>query len=550
MALRKTFVALLVGGGLAAASAAGAAALQHIQTLYDFDPQSDRVDGIVGSPDGRHVYTADINGGISAFSRDGATGLLTFMQRIVTPAPDGRYCEYAFVAVSPDGSTVYATCTESEGPDAATSYGLTAYRRDPNSGLLTFVQGLPDVLDDYISGPWHVAVSPDGARVYLANHYGHGGLAVFTRNTQTGALTRQAFVTVGDRGAGVAVSPDGAHVYLTSEYETLAAWRATPSGLDLIAVYTDSPSGALVDGGDQIVVSSDGRHVYATALDAQLGAWTRDPGTGALSFLERVDLGVGYTDRHEGLGISPDGRYLVATADSGQDVLLSRDPATGHLTRLEQVNGLGNWVSFSPDGRDVYIGDQGGAEIYRLPDPCETPATGCRQQSMPGKGSLVVKDDPDHRKDTVVWKWQKGSATTVADFGDPRAGTGYALCLYDRSGAGGTLALKMAAAAPPGRICRTKPCWALASKGAIPIGYNFTDALRTITGMNRVVLRQGGTGAANITAKAGGAALDTPAPPFTGTVTVQLKSSDGVCWQADYSTPLLNQPGSYRAHGD
>lgn len=140
--------------------------------------------------------------------------------------------------------------------------------------------------------------------------------------------------------------------------------------------------------------------------------------------------------------------------------------------------------------------------------------------------------------------------SSAAEFGDPRAGTSYALCLYDRSGPGGTPALKMSTIAPPGRSCRTRPCWKARTSHATTVGYAFADASRAIRGMNKITLQAGIAGRASITVKAGGSALDTPAPPFTGTVTVQLRSSDGLCWEADYGSPTVNQPGLFRASGD
>jgi hypothetical protein len=52
--------------------------------------------------------------------------------------------------------------------------------------------------------------------------------------------------------------------------------------------------------------------------------------------------------------------------------------------------------------------------------------------------------------------------------------------------------------------------------------------------------------------KAKGPFLETPAPPLTPPVTVQLVIADGVsqsCWQTELAVPFVNQPGTFRAKG-
>src|SRR4029077_2365195 len=63
-----------------------------------------------------------------------------------------------------------------------------------------------------------VAVSPDGASVYVAN--GTEGVASqYSRDAATGALTRLSppNVPAGTHSYGVTVSPDGSSVYVTNE---------------------------------------------------------------------------------------------------------------------------------------------------------------------------------------------------------------------------------------------------------------------------------------------------------------------------------------------
>jgi hypothetical protein len=59
------------------------------------------------------------------------------------------------------------------------------------------------------------------------------------------------------------------------------------------------------------------------------------------------------------------------------------------------------------------------------------PALGCLPPAVGGKAKLVIKDNALDSKDLLKWKWAKGSATDVTDFGDPVTTDAYFLCVYD-----------------------------------------------------------------------------------------------------------------------
>ena len=60
----------------------------------------------------------------------------------------------------------------------------------------------------------------------------------------------------------------------------------------------------------------------------------------------------------------------------------------------------------------------------------------------------------------------------------------------------------------------------------------------TPDGLQQVLLKSGD--ATKILVKGKGDLLPMPTLPLTPTVTVQLKSETGVCWEARYSTPQKN----------
>jgi hypothetical protein len=171
-----------------------------------------------------------------------------------------------------------------------------------------------------------------------------------------------------------------------------------------------------------------------------------------------------------------------------------------------------------------------------------TPQAGCRAPALPLKGTVALKDKSPDKKDQVNWKYIKGAATTLADFGDPLTSTDYTLCVYDQSAAPQPILL---AHAPAGGTCGTKPCWK-----AVKDGFKYNDKLLTPDGLQQVLLKSGVATKTKILVKGKADNLPMPTLPLTPTVTVQLKSESGVCWEAKYSTPQKNFAEQFRAKAD
>jgi DNA-binding beta-propeller fold protein YncE len=133
------------------------------------------------------------------------------------------------VAVSPDGADVYVTSVLSD--------SVTAFVRAPSTGLLTqqtgtsacviYVLAVGCSLGQALSAPEGLAVSPDGASVYVTA-FASGAVDVLDRSAASGALTqkprRAGCLAAGvpqscapGRGllgaSSIAVSPDGRYVY-------------------------------------------------------------------------------------------------------------------------------------------------------------------------------------------------------------------------------------------------------------------------------------------------------------------------------------------------
>jgi 6-phosphogluconolactonase (cycloisomerase 2 family) len=148
---------------------------------------------VVVSPDNNNVYVAaPWSHGVAAFSRDPVTSKLT--QLSGTSACIGlngssgacvtgkAMLKPRFLAISPDGDTVYAA--------AADANAIDVLSRDQQSGKLTQLNAgtngcVSDTGGSCIDGtalwdPWSVIIDPDGKHVYASTRSGDG-IAVFSR---------------------------------------------------------------------------------------------------------------------------------------------------------------------------------------------------------------------------------------------------------------------------------------------------------------------------------------------------------------------------------
>lgn len=302
--------------------------------------------GIVLSPDGTSLYTASEGSSVAQFSRDPASGVVSYVGCIsgnssalgctpvsgATPGAIGSPLhDLRSLAISPDGTSVYVGASESA--------AIAVFSRDPASGALTFAGCLtsnsalaactaipgaaPGGTDTALQRIYSVAVSPDGAHVYTASYDG-AAVTRFDRDAG-GGLTFRDCLTSAANVTGCTALPG-----------------ATPNGDD-----------SQLDNATSINVTADGRNVYvASEYTAALTNLARDPGTGALSYQECFTGNTNVAACAPVPGATPNGstRFLsnledvLASADGNSVYVISyeasvirfdRDPATGSLAFRE-----------------------------------------------------------------------------------------------------------------------------------------------------------------------------------------------------------------------
>jgi hypothetical protein len=146
----------------------------------------------------------------------------------------------------------------------------------------------------------------------------------------------------------------------------------------------------------------------------------------------------------------------------------------------------------------------------------------------------------------LSWVWRKGAATTKAAFGDPTQTTAYALCIYEREA--DILSLALTSEVRSGGTCGRKPCWK-----ETPTGFEYSHRLPRRGGQDKVKMKAGKkAGKTSILVRRSGPGVTLPSLPLrpNATVTVQLRSSEGACWGADYSSATRNDATHFKATSD
>ena len=172
------------------------------------------------------------------------------------------------VAVSPNGQYVYVTNDGTDGSGGISQYTVGAGGALQPMATPTVAAG---------SGPWGVAVSPNGQYVYVTNDGtdGSGGISQYTVGAG-GALQPMATPTVaaGNGPAGVAVSPNGQYVYVANDYA---------DGAGGISQYTVGADGALAPMASPTVAAGDAPWGIAVTPDqgpvASFTAMAAPPGS-------------------------------------------------------------------------------------------------------------------------------------------------------------------------------------------------------------------------------------------------------------------------------
>jgi DNA-binding beta-propeller fold protein YncE len=260
-------------------------------------------EGVTVSPDGKSVYVAALgDNAVSHFSRDPATGNLTFKSCVAngvvgcaTPTPPSLGGANA-VAVSPDNKSVYVAAI---GDDSVSTFSRDSAGDLSSQGCFADT-GPPCSVpaDPALDGATDVAASPDGKSVYVASFFDES-ISSFSRDSAGSLSFQGCFAETSAEGCavpasaalnganGVAVSPDGASVYVAANQDNAISGfnRDTAGNLSFEQCFADAPglgcavpAQAALDGAYTPIVSPDNTSVYITSeTDNAVSHFSREP---------------------------------------------------------------------------------------------------------------------------------------------------------------------------------------------------------------------------------------------------------------------------------
>jgi len=266
----------------------------------------DQPGSVAVSPGGGRVYVTGSSFGTTTgfdyatVAYSAATGARLWVARFdAAGGGDGARA----VAVSPDSGTVYVTGTSvtgDAGPCSGYAYDTVAYNAATGTQLWAACWADGGGFDAAAA----LAVSPDGARVYVTGEAGNGiscdrcanyGTVAYDAATGARLWTRQYDGGGFDDAAAVAVSPDGSRLYVTgtsyggpvgdadADYATIAynavsgarLWARRYNGpgnsRDVAQAMAVSPAGTVLVTGYSLGVTS--RADYATIAYKPAGTW-------------------------------------------------------------------------------------------------------------------------------------------------------------------------------------------------------------------------------------------------------------------------------------
>ncbi len=344
----------------------------------------DSVNTVALSPDGTYLYVAaaGTSNAITVFSRDSASGKLTFVQSVTNSTMGGTgLTNVTNIAIAPDGKHLYAT---SRGDNA-----VVVFTRNASTGQLSLVEIQKDGAGgvNYLGGASAVAISPDNVRVYVTAATDNA-LTVFARNTDTGALTLLSSQVEGQNGVtglsgavGLTINSTGNFIYVAAAgSQAISAFIRAPAvgELGFLKVYKEGvDSVAGLKGVYNVVLSPNGAQLYGAGSDSAAISVFNVASSGELTYVTHYKNGqvVGSTTISGLSGVRdlivlPNASMLYATAvNDNSIVVFQRDSSNGLLTFQQKLaNNSSNGgvtvtslsgvtaIDVSPDSQHLYTG--------------------------------------------------------------------------------------------------------------------------------------------------------------------------------------------------
>ena len=324
------------------------------------------------------TYTPDVEGneappGIYRLDQD-ASG------RLSEPEPIANLINPSFLALSPDGQSLYAV-SELWGGRGTTGFVHTYRVQD--EGTLTFINRISSGGES----PCHVRVDHSGHLVFTAN-YGDGIVRVFDTDSAGGLRTRQTLdlndpdVKGPARAHSVTCSPDNRYAYVCDlGQDRIWIFQIVDEGDPLVAgevPFLQLPKGS---GPRHFTFHPELERAYViNELGSTIVVLAPNAASGALEPLQTLStLPADFTDKNycADIHIHPNGRWLYGSNRGHNSIFVAAiDADSGTLTPLQHIATGGDWprnFAIDPTGRFLHVAHQRSQDIVSF---AIDPATG------------------------------------------------------------------------------------------------------------------------------------------------------------------------------
>ncbi|MGC2772209.1 MAG: beta-propeller fold lactonase family protein [Candidatus Sulfotelmatobacter sp.] len=302
------------------------------------------------------LYASNVFNSIFALSVDQTTGSLT---QTANASPGGETVSNSVITITPSGSYLYAVND--------TSAGINGYATN-KSGSLSLISDSPfpilPAVQPSSSGVEAMAVDPTGRFLYAGSGAGFDGIASFSIDASSGALTATGgpFSTgIGTMPAGIAINPAGTFLYATDQEQSVWAFTIDSQSGTLTPVH-----GSPFTAGSQPVglqVDPSGEFLYVALSNSNgIAAFSIDNASGALTTVLGSPFPTAptqFTQTYQ-LTIHPSGKFLYAFNFNGNTLAaFTINSMTGALNTIP-----GSPFAINPNAEGDLIVDPSGQFLY------------------------------------------------------------------------------------------------------------------------------------------------------------------------------------------
>lgn len=275
-------------------------------------------------------------------------------------------------AAAPDGSRIYISSEGEQTLHVVDAKTLQTVKKIPLSGR-----------------PNNISVSKDGRRVYVAIVTAPGAVDVI----DTSSMERVKSIATKGGIHNVYVTPDGRHVVAGSIAGKLMTvidqktdeplWTLFNEGVRPMAFETNADGST-----KRIFVQLSDFHGFAVVDFAQRKEVARIELPNDIP-ADKVDKGPFNASPSHGLGVAPDGRTLWVTSRPNARVYVYSLPDLKLMGAID-LGGRPDWMTFTPDSKQVYISTENTNSVVVLDVPGRKEITKIRVGASPKRNITAV----------------------------------------------------------------------------------------------------------------------------------------------------------------